>query len=808
MRKILFIARDDVSQINSSVLAKIFIALLISIPLLFTWFNVLATWDPFANSNQLKIAVINNDEGYKSDVLNIDINVGDIVIKELAINEDLHWVITNEKAGLNGTRSGEYYAAIILPEDFSRTMFTFYAGGAVPADIKLYTNEKKNPLSANLTSQVTQETVAQINNAFSRTLANAAVGLARTASDYLDDSDTQATLDRLSNRLEFLSSELNSGADTVYSLSALIGSSIPLAAGASNLAGSVSNSFDEATALWKYNAKNGEKNPFANAETALGDSLNLASSNIENLNRSLDSLLVSAGSTIEDNAEILEQIASRLDKQIVGFQKTRDAIAGALNGRADDSTADAFIDTLDEAIARQQTLSKRLGSLAGDLRQGIESHQDSQAKAQIEIRQARDAIDAARANLENNLLPTIKRLRSSLDKAARNSAVVKTYMDSVRAALAENNNNTIEILRQSQSSLAQTANTMRDSSQRLGLALNNIEQARNSGDLKKVAEALGADPNALAKLISSPITVQRSAIFPVATFGVGMTPLFAVIALWVGALLAGAFLRTDVSPNVARRYVETTMRNLSVKTTTKEHALENGQTVLDGVVSHRGEDEANVEIDNTDDHVEEEENLAPDKPEETSEKVSEEETHLREETTQLADIDRVFTNFQEYLGRYAMFWLVGMAQSTFLMGGLIVFVDIRPAHPFLLILAGWIISTVFTLCIHTLVVALSNAGKAVAVVLLVLQISAAGGAYPLEMLPQWFQNISPWLPATYAINMMRSAIAGEFAGDYLQNAGMLLLFVIPNLLIGMVLRRAAAKTVSAMTTAIEQTKVM
>lgn len=349
---------------------------------------------------------------------------------------------------------------------------------------------------------------------------------------------------------------------------------------------------------------------------------------------------------------------------------------------------------------------------------------------------------------------------------------------------------------------------MRDSSQRLGLALNNIEQARNSGDLKKVAEALGADPNALAKLISSPITVQRSAIFPVATFGVGMTPLFAVIALWVGALLAGAFLRTDVSPNVARRYVETTMRNLSVKTTTKEHALENGQTVLDGVVSHRGEDEANVEIDNTDDHVEEEENLAPDKPEETSEKVSEEETHLREETTQLADIDRVFTNFQEYLGRYAMFWLVGMAQSTFLMGGLIVFVDIRPAHPFLLILAGWIISTVFTLCIHTLVVALSNAGKAVAVVLLVLQISAAGGAYPLEMLPQWFQNISPWLPATYAINMMRSAIAGEFAGDYLQNAGMLLLFVIPNLLIGMVLRRAAAKTVSAMTTAIEQTKVM
>lgn len=104
--------------------------------------------------------------------------------------------------------------------------------------------------------------------------------------------------------------------------------------------------------------------------------------------------------------------------------------------------------------------------------------------------------------------------------------------------------------------------------------------------------------------------------------------------------------------------------------------------------------------------------------------------------------------------------------------------------------------------------ALSNAGKAVAVVLLVLQISAAGGAYPLELLPQWFQNISPWLPATYAINLMRSAIAGIYAGDFAYNLVIILVFLIPNLVLGLVLRHTIAGRIHDMTKEIEKTKVM
>ncbi|MFD2394151.1 hypothetical protein ACFSSF_10615 [Dietzia aerolata] len=82
--------------------------------------------------------------------------------------------------------------------------------------------------------------------------------------------------------------------------------------------------------------------------------------------------------------------------------------------------------------------------------------------------------------------------------------------------------------------------------------------------------------------------------------------------------------------------------------------------------------------------------------------------------------------WQEYFGRYPIFGGLALMQSTILFVGLIGFVGVRPAHPFLLILAGWVMSFVFSLITYTLVLTLGEAGKAVGVLLLVVQISAGG----------------------------------------------------------------------------------
>ncbi len=166
------------------------------------------------------------------------------------------------------------------------------------------------------------------------------------------------------------------------------------------------------------------------------------------------------------------------------------------------------------------------------------------------------------------------------------------------------------------------------------------------------------------------------------------------------------------------------------------------------------------------------------------------------------------TPAQTYVGRYGIFGLVGFAQSTLLGVGLILFIQVEPAHPWLLMLAAWLMSLVFTMITYTLVVAFGNAGKALAVLLLVVQISSSGGAYPLEVLPQWYQNISPFLPATHAVNAMRPAIAGVHNGDYWVSLGWLSLFIVPTLLLGFVLRRPLIDFNQNLLRELESTKLL
>lgn len=145
MNNILTILRDDLRAIRGNVMTGVIVFGLVIIPLLFTGFNILASWDPFSNTDRLKIAVASKDEGHESDLASLRLNLGDEVLSQLSRNEQVDWVITDSDDALEGTKSGEYYAGIVLPENFSQELLTFYIEGTEPAKLDLYTNEKKTP---------------------------------------------------------------------------------------------------------------------------------------------------------------------------------------------------------------------------------------------------------------------------------------------------------------------------------------------------------------------------------------------------------------------------------------------------------------------------------------------------------------------------------------------------------------------------------------------------------------------------------------------------------------------------------------
>lgn len=153
MNNVLSLVRRDLRHATRNVMASIVLFGLVIIPSLFTWFNVIASWDPFANTSNLKVAVASTDAGFQSDLMPIPINVGEQVLSELRANDGLDWVITTKDDAIDGTKSGAYYAAIVLPPSFSSDMLTFYADGADRTSITFYTNEKKNALAPKITEQ-------------------------------------------------------------------------------------------------------------------------------------------------------------------------------------------------------------------------------------------------------------------------------------------------------------------------------------------------------------------------------------------------------------------------------------------------------------------------------------------------------------------------------------------------------------------------------------------------------------------------------------------------------------------------------
>ena len=88
------------------------------LPSLYAWVNIWANWDPYGNTGNLQVAVASNDAGYN--IEGVDINMGESIVDNLHTNDAIGWQFVDEEAAREGVRSGNYYAAVIIPEEFFR----------------------------------------------------------------------------------------------------------------------------------------------------------------------------------------------------------------------------------------------------------------------------------------------------------------------------------------------------------------------------------------------------------------------------------------------------------------------------------------------------------------------------------------------------------------------------------------------------------------------------------------------------------------------------------------------------------------
>ena len=142
-----------------------------------------------------------------------------------------------------------------------------------------------------------------------------------------------------------------------------------------------------------------------------------------------------------------------------------------------------------------------------------------------------------------------------------------------------------------------------------------------------------------------------------------------------------------------------------------------------------------------------------------------------------------------YFGRYIMFFLLSQIQAAVIITGDLLILKIQCLHPGLLYLTGALTALSFSLLIYSLALSFGDVGKAIVVVVMVLQIAGSSGTFPIELLPEIYQKIYRFFPFPYAIDAMRECICGLYGDYYITQLLFLLLFCAAALVIGLLVRR-------------------
>ena len=151
-----------------------------------------------------------------------------------------------------------------------------------------------------------------------------------------------------------------------------------------------------------------------------------------------------------------------------------------------------------------------------------------------------------------------------------------------------------------------------------------------------------------------------------------------------------------------------------------------------------------------------------------------------------------YTPLEMYFGKSVLFLIMGLLQSCVTIIGAHI-LGIYIANEAMFILSCLIVSGVFMILVYSLVSALGNVGKAVAIVLLVLQISGTGGIYPVEIMSPIFNILNPYLPMTYAITLIREAQLGLIWSNFIPALIILFALGIVTVIVSIIIKEKADK---------------
>ncbi|MEH7353795.1 YhgE/Pip domain-containing protein [Neobacillus drentensis] len=713
MKNIWRIYSTDIKKITTNWVVSIIVLGLIILPSLYAWLNIKASWDPYKNTERISIAIVNQDSGGM--IQGQKINAGEDLVKTLKKNHSFGWHFVDYDKAMEKVKYGDYFAAIVIPKDFSQKLSTVVSKEPTKAHVKYYVNEKINAIAPKMTEKGASVLVEQISSKFTSSVNGVIFDLFNKLG--IEMEKNLPDLERFQNYVFTLEEKLpdikntldGTERDVVEAKSIIVTSQgiIPNAKDAitnglktiddtTAFVNEAGNKFNDISPKVKSQLSTIQQeahklNSFVNGiqkpildPTQINDfttNLNAKINQTITLIDSIQKALQTAKEQVNTNGlnqqqfeQTMKNLQSLLttnngDQNTEELKKELDNLNQLLSKQL---TPQGQIEAIDKAIKQLDVVKQTLQEIQKDatnfnhLVENMPTLQETKDFSNEVARQVDGFVNDYNNQVEPFVLKQMSAASTTLTQARGVLVSIQTTIPKVESLLIDVNKRLDDGKKILDYSLAQYPYVH----EKVGQLADKIRKLEKEANIHDIINTLKNDPQAEKGFFAEPVVLDANKIFPIANYGTGMTPFYTVLAIWVGGLLLISLLSTD------------------------------------------------------------------------------------------AHFDGNYTGRQLYFGRLLTFLTIGMLQSLVVTIGDILLLGVDVHSPFYFVLFGCISSFVFILIVYSLVAVFGDVGKALSIVLLVLQISSSGGTYPVVLLPEFFQKVNPFLPFTYAVDMMREALGG------------------------------------------------
>ena len=521
IKRIWSVFRADWQRLTASVVAVVVMMGLCLVPCLYAWFNILSNWDPYgpASTGNIKVAVANEDEG--CEILGLQLNIGSLVMDGLQTNDQMGWVfLEDQETALDGVYAGEYYAALIVPAEFTADFVSLLDGELEHPQIQYYENEKKNAIAPKITGKAKTAVQEEINN----TIIEKVAGALTTASSVfkalgLDSEDianglieklqdAQWQMNQLSKILRSLEDVMDNADDLLTASAVTVDDVNGVLIGASNAVGGVGDIISGGS-----DTADGASNDVLNILNAIDKSLTDLEDKLRGWGTAEDPSLLQQQllQQIDDvTARLISlkeqapQLADKIDAAVDKLAQLRDDIANF----GDSAVKDALLDKLAEV---RQTV--RAAAL------------ETNDKVNDFIHDKNDKALAALASIQ-------ELLKSGSGKLSGLSSTLTGYANA---------------LTQSQNTLAAGATLADTVSGYLADMEADVRRITDSAAFREFMDMLENNPDGIADYLASPVQMNTEIAYEIGDYGSAMSPYYIMLALFVGSLLAAVMIKVPVT---------------------------------------------------------------------------------------------------------------------------------------------------------------------------------------------------------------------------------------------------------------------